>query len=231
MKLGVLLPTFRRSPQPALDAAREARAAGLDGVFAYDHLWPMGSPHRPAIAPFEVLAAVAATVPQLSVGTLVARVGLVADDVLVSQFRALSLVAPGRVIAGLGTGDHLSLGENLAYGIEVADPGARRARLAAIAATLLGDGEEVWVGAGAAATRQIAADVGATLNLFGATPREVARAAASSAVSWAGEPPVDGDGAAALAALLADLADAGATWAVLRPGTPAATLAAAAGRA
>ena len=59
MKLGVLLPTFRDGAEDALAFAGEAVDAGVDGVFAYDHLWPMGSPTRPSLAPFPLLAAVA----------------------------------------------------------------------------------------------------------------------------------------------------------------------------
>jgi len=59
VKLGVLLPTFRNGASDALAFADRAVEAGIDGLFAYDHLWPMGSPTRPSLAPFAVLAAVA----------------------------------------------------------------------------------------------------------------------------------------------------------------------------
>ena len=48
MKLGILLPLFRTDIADARAAAAEAEAVGLDGVFAYDHLWPIGHPERPA---------------------------------------------------------------------------------------------------------------------------------------------------------------------------------------
>ena len=54
VKLGVLLPTFRNGAADALAFADRAVEAGLDGLFAYDHLWPMGSPTRPSLAPFPV---------------------------------------------------------------------------------------------------------------------------------------------------------------------------------
>ena len=120
-------------------------------------------------------------------GPLVARIGLVADDVLVAQCRALRLVAGGRVVVALGTGDQLSREENLAYGVGVAAPDERRASLRAVAATLHGERSEVWIGDGAAATREVAADVGCTLNLWDRSPaEEVAGAPGGSAVSWAG---------------------------------------------
>jgi hypothetical protein len=222
VRVGILLPTFRRSPQPALEAARAALEAGLDGVFAYDHLWPMGSPDRPALAPFEVLAAVAASVGALRVGPLVARIGLVDDGVLLAQLRALRIVAGGRLIAGLGTGDRKSVDENERYGIPIGPPEARRASLRALATQLVADGTEVWIGDGAAATRAVATEVGCTLNLWDADPAAVGVACAAATVSWAGPAPtVDGafDGAAT-STLLASLERAGATWAVFTPSTP-----------
>ncbi len=44
--------------------AHRALAAGVDGVFCYDHLWPIGQPDRPALAPFPILATLAASVRQ-----------------------------------------------------------------------------------------------------------------------------------------------------------------------
>ena len=42
MKLGVLLPTFRYGADDAFAFAAHAVDAGVDGLFAYDHLWPRG---------------------------------------------------------------------------------------------------------------------------------------------------------------------------------------------
>jgi hypothetical protein len=42
MRIGVILPTFRDTPDEALETAARAEALGLDGVFCYDHVWPMG---------------------------------------------------------------------------------------------------------------------------------------------------------------------------------------------
>ena len=49
MRLGVTLPQFREDAEPALAAARRAETAGLDGVFVFDHLWPLHQPERPAL--------------------------------------------------------------------------------------------------------------------------------------------------------------------------------------
>ncbi|HEY5104725.1 MAG TPA: LLM class flavin-dependent oxidoreductase, partial [Acidimicrobiales bacterium] len=147
MKLGVLLPTFRDNADDAFTTAREAEDAQLDGVFAYDHLWPMGSPERPSLAPFPVLASVAAQCPRLFVGPLVSRVGLFSTATLVEQYLTLEALAPRRVIAALGTGDKLSAAENTAYGLVYASADTRR-ELLKETIVALAPSIEVWCGAG-----------------------------------------------------------------------------------
>lgn len=210
MKVGVLLPTFRETADDALATAEEAAALSLDGVFAYDHLWPMGQPERPALAPFPILAAVATRCPHLFVGPLVARVGLVSTDDLVRQFSTLGECAPGRVIAALGTGDRLSAGENLAYGISYPSASERQELLADTVDRLRSD-FEVWVGAGAPTTNEIARRAGATLNMWNTSATEAVARADGATWNWAGAPHDD------LATQLDDLARAGATWAILTP--------------
>ena len=194
--------------------ARRAEELGVDGVFCYDHLWPMGQPERPAIAPFPLLAAVAATTQKVTVGTLVARVGLVPDEVLISEFDALWALAPGRVVAALGTGDRLSAAENEAYGVPFAPAAERRASLRRCARALRRRGVRVWVGGGAPATVAVAEEEGVAVNLWAASPAEVAAQARRSEVTWAGPAPDRDDPDSAVAALVAEVAGAGATWAV-----------------
>ena len=210
IRVGVTLPTFREDAA-ALGFARDAEAAGLDGVFVFDHLWPMGRPDRPALAAFPLLGAVAAVTDRVVLGPLVARVGLVPDDVMVHRFLALAGLAPGRVVAGLGTGDAKSAAENHAYGVPVLDAPARRRSLAALASTLSGSGLPVWIGGGSRATVDVAVTAGVAVNLWEAGPAAVAAQAARTEVTWGGPVPADGDG---IVALLAPLAAAGATWVV-----------------
>lgn len=221
IRTGVILPTFRDTPGEALDAAREAVDAGVDGVFCYDHLWPMGQPERPALAPFPILGALAASLPPAStegggpfLGTLVARVGLVPNSVLAGQFLALAHLAPGRIIAGLGTGDHLSKAENHAYGIPFPPAAARRADMVALARSLKGEGVTVWLAGGAAGRTDEATAAGVAVNLWDADPTLVAERVGQPGgveVTWGGPPPTSND---ALRRRVGDLTRAGATWAV-----------------
>jgi alkanesulfonate monooxygenase SsuD/methylene tetrahydromethanopterin reductase-like flavin-dependent oxidoreductase (luciferase family) len=230
VRTGVILPTFRTSADEALAVARQADELGIDGVFCYDHLWPMGQPDRPALAPFPVLGAVATATARVAVGTLVARIGLVPVEVLVSEFDALSAIAPGRVVAALGTGDRLSAEENRAYGIEFAPAAERRDALRRCARALRERGVPVWIGGGAPATTALAAEEGVAVNLWDATFEEVAAQAARTEVTWAGPPPqADGSGRTPdLAARMGRLAAAGATWMVLGWPAPLEDVAAAA---
>jgi len=209
VKLGVLLPTFRHGAEDALAYAAEAADAGIDGLFAYDHLWPMGSPTRPSLAPFPLLAAVAQR-HDVVVGPLVARVGLVGTSHLVDEFLTLERVAPSRVICALGAGDNLSAAENDAYDVTRRSADERRAMMAETARALR-DTMPIWFGAGSDETNQVARDVGATINLWDATPQRVRDMTATGEVSWAGPVPDDLD------ATLSAVRDAGATWAVFAP--------------
>lgn len=210
MKLGVLLPTFRNGARDAFDVASLAVDAGLDGVFAYDHLWPMGSPARPSLAPFPLLAAIAKRHENLLVGPLVARIGLVGTQHLLAQFVTLERIAPGRVIGALGTGDKLSAPENEAYDIAVLAADRRRELLFETAAALR-TMMPVWIGAGGVATNALARELGVSLNVWDAPPERVRELTIDGEVTWAG--PGSNDVGAQLSALL----NAGATWAVFAP--------------
>lgn len=210
MKIGTLLPTFSRDVSRALHAATTAEELGVDGVFCYDHLWPLGHPGRPAISPYPLLAAVAVRTTRVMLGTLVSRVGLEGDEVLAAKLETIAALARGRVIAALGTGDAKSDDENDAFGIAHLTPDLRRRAVARVGDQLEGRVAEIWVGGGAARTNALAPANGWTLNLWAASPARVARAARKGAVSWAGELPASDDEAVAL---LAALREAGATWA------------------
>ena len=221
MRTGVVVPTFRDRPDEAFDAAAEAVAGGVDGVFCYDHIWPIGQPQRPALAPFPVLGALATLLgPRRRdgegpfIGTLVARVGLAPNKVLVAQFGALDHLAPGRVIAGLGTGDRLNEGENRAYGIPFLPAAERRAQLVELGRALAAAGLTVWIAGGDAGRTEEVRAVGAALNLWDADPALVAERSSGPdgvEVTWAGPPP---SAAPTVAERVRALHDAGATWAV-----------------
>ena len=214
MKIGITVPQFRDDPGPALAAARTADRSGLDGVFVFDHLWAIGQPGRPALSAFPLLGAMVPVTERAALGTLVARVSLFADAVLVHHFETLRrMVGDDRVIAGLGTGDKLSQPENDAFGVPYPSTDQRRAALADCCRRLREAGITTWVGGSSPATQAIARAEADALNLWGTSAEAVADIEGIS-VTWGGQ--VAGDSDVVVEHLRA-LRDAGATWAVCAP--------------
>jgi alkanesulfonate monooxygenase SsuD/methylene tetrahydromethanopterin reductase-like flavin-dependent oxidoreductase (luciferase family) len=212
MRVGTTLPQFADAADPVLVAAQRAESLGLDGVFCFDHLWPMRQPGRPALASGPLLGALVASTSTIAVGTLVARIGLLPDDVLVSVLTSLDTLSDGRLIAGIGTGDHLSRPENEAYGIPFEPAAERRARMASVAATTRDRGIPVWIGGGSPETVAVARTLSVAVNLWEGEPSQVAGLVAQGLeVTWGG---VVGETVEAATARLAEVARAGATWAV-----------------
>ena len=125
---------------------------------------------------------------------------------------SLSVISKGRMIAGIGTGDHLSRPENEAFGVPF-ESAADAARPLVTVATAVRDlGIPVWVGGGLPRTIELARALGAAVNLWEGEPLRVAELAATGIeVTWGG--PV-GASAPEAAARLGELESAGATWAV-----------------
>lgn len=212
MHIGVTLPTFSSDAAAALQAARAADTLGLHGVFVFDHLWPMGDPTCPAQSQYPVMAAVLAATKRIRVGSLVARLALLPDEVVLSSLGSLAAIGGSRLIAAIGTGDTASVDENERLGIPYRSAASRRQSVLAAAVQLADAGIECWVGAGALVTNDLARHAGATLNFWGAELDLVrSEVAKGTPVTWAGPLPKDANAAART---LKGLADAGATWAV-----------------
>ncbi len=128
-----------------------------------------------------------------------------------AEFLSLEAMAPGRLIAGLGTGDSSSAAENLAFGIPFDRPDRRRAALRQCARHVLDAGVPVWVGGGSTSTVELAVELGCAVNLWEGRPAAVAGLVPRCEVTWAG--PVVGE-VPEIAQWLAAVAGAGATWAV-----------------
>ena len=211
MKIGITLPTFEFTATAALKTARAAEEAGRDGVFAFDHLWPGTDKSRPALSLYPVLGAVAAVTHQVRIGTLVARLGLLPDGLVVESLVSLHEICDGRVLAAIGIGDSKSLAENHAFGVEWPALEDRRSSLRAVLGELRAAGIERWVGAGSPATLEIAHDAGATVNLWEVGLDRLRDEASHGPTTWAGPMPAH---PAPAAKRLVDLREAGAAWAV-----------------
>lgn len=121
-------PTTSQPWEDFLEAATHAAATGWDGVWAADHFMPAAPPaDGPMLECFTVLSAVAATVPRLRIGPLVAGNTYRHPAVLAKMAATLDHVSGGRVVLGLGAGWQQN--EHAAYGIELHDVAGRLARL------------------------------------------------------------------------------------------------------
>lgn len=187
MKVGITLPQFSADADRAINAASSAEQAGLDGVFVFDHLWPMGRPGQAALHGTTLLAACGARTQSIGLGTLVARVGLVPDLVLLRIFETLHRLAPGRLIAGMGVGDKISSGEDEAAGLARDTPAERFARVGALADQIRGLGIPAWVGGRSELARRTAAGHADAVNFWGCTAEQLAAdapLAAPAQVTW-----------------------------------------------
>ncbi len=219
MKVGLTLPQFGEDAEACIEVARQAEETGLDGVFVFDHLWAIDRPDRPALHGPSLLAALATETRRLHVGTLVARVGLVPDDLLVAGLVTLADMAGERLVAGLGVGDRLSEDENRAYGIAFPSVADRWASLGACCGRLRRLGIETWVGGLSAGTRAIGRSESDALNFWDVTPAVVAEELTrpdAVPVTWGGRMDLSG-GVGVAGTGLRSLADAGAAWAVVAP--------------
>ena len=240
MKIGISLPQFRHDAEAAVEVARRAEATGLDGVFVFDHLWPMGQRMRPALHGTTLLGALAAETDRVVLGTLVARVGLVPDAVLVHTLVTLHRMIGGRLIAALGTGDSLNREENEAYGVPFAAVADRVTSLVDCCRRLRAAGVTTWIGGRSPAVRMAAANADGWNGWGTDVPtwaKEAAGVPHGGELTWGGQVLIGRTQAEADAKLRAHgsrpglvagtvddleahidtLAAAGATWAVCAP--------------
>ncbi len=220
MKIGLTLPQFSGDAAAMVAAAQRAEAEGIDAVFAYDH-YP--KPDRPeALHGLTMLGALAVATERIAIGTLVARIGVVPDGVLISQIRtAARLAGPGRFLAGLGVGDKLSDPEDDALGITRPPLDERFARLEFVATTLRDIGVDVWIAGRSRRGAALSAAIGAARNLWEPTDQQLAEAlleAEGRPITWGAQVEVTtDDGVEQLAAKFHALHAMGVAYAVAAP--------------
>jgi alkanesulfonate monooxygenase SsuD/methylene tetrahydromethanopterin reductase-like flavin-dependent oxidoreductase (luciferase family) len=204
VKLGITLPSFQDDPETVLALAGAAESAGLDGVFAFDHLFreARDGTRRPALECTTMLGAIAAETTTIAFGPLVARAALRPPATLAAALDTLQRVGGDRLIATLGAGDTESEAENVAFGVDLPSEEARVQRLDQTLAATRGRGYPVWVGGTAFSVRLLAANRADGWNRWGGTPerfareaaavrRELEQARAAFTISWSGLVVVD----------------------------------------
>jgi len=161
LKVGLVVPTWCSPPDhlrwaDILDLAREAENAGFDSLWASDHLLlestnaelrrraggevPPGAEVLPEgyFEAFSALAALAAAVPGMELGTLVACTAYRNPGLLAKIADAIDDISGGRFILGLGAGD--SEAEHRVFGFDYEQPISRFEEALTIIRRLLREG-------------------------------------------------------------------------------------------
>jgi alkanesulfonate monooxygenase SsuD/methylene tetrahydromethanopterin reductase-like flavin-dependent oxidoreductase (luciferase family) len=125
----VLFDPFEGSWQDVRAGAIAAEAAGLDGVWLYDHL--AGSVHGASrvLECWTTLTAIAATVPRIAIGPMVLNVANRDAGTLAVMAATLQEVGAGRLLLGIGAGGGLDTpygAEQIALGRAVPGAAIRR---------------------------------------------------------------------------------------------------------
>ena len=244
MKIGYALPTFVDDPDLPIAVARRAEAAGLDGVFVYDHMWrDVPPPRRGALECFALLGAVAAETERVQLGPLVARATLRPPASLAAALDTVHRVGRGRLIAGLGAGDQQIRAENEAFGLGHGSMAERVADLVAAVRATRDRGYPVWVGGNVNRVGEAIARAdgwntwGGTIESFAVNASRVHEVAPGATRTWGGlvllgrdddhaaekaasrrvGPEVVYGGPVRVATRLQALERAGAEWAILAP--------------
>lgn len=203
VRVSVTLPQFRDDAAPMLEAARRAEYLGFDGVYVFDHLFPLGAPARPIFEGFTALGAVAAVTSRITVGTLVVRAPIRPAWTTAKAAWTAQVVSGGRLTLGIGAADSMSKAEFEAYGVPFEGAAKRidrvRATVEALHAPQLAvpgfDRPKVWVGGRSKSVRDLAAEVADGWNRWGGDPASLvaeaadirAVAARPFEVSWGGQ--------------------------------------------
>lgn len=200
------MPQFTDDPSRIITAARRAEELGLDSIWVFDHLWPLsGGEERPILEAWTTLAHLAVATETITIGTLVSRSSLRHPAVLAKMAATVADVAPGRLIVGIGSGDHMSRAENESFGLPYWSGEDRVDQLRATvevvtrflreeAVTVHGDFVQVndlmaspradptpavWVAGRSGDALEVAADLGDGWNGWGGTPERFAEDAAT----------------------------------------------------
>ncbi len=179
MRLALTLPSFVEDPEVPIEVARAAEAAGLHGVFVYDHLFRTAASGalRPALECAALLGAVAAETRSISIGTLVARATLRPPATLAASLDSALRIAGPRLLVGLGAGDEESMSEMETFGLPFGTEADRVMALRRTIRIVRDRGYPIWVGGRARHIGLIAAEGADGWNRWGVSAEVFAREA------------------------------------------------------
>ena len=181
MRVGLNLPQYEidvagaLGPEPVVAAARAAEEAGFDSVWVSDHPFvvaPDGSVSG-ALEATSLMAYVASSTSRVTMGSLVLASSMRSSEQLVAGGRALALVAPSRVVVGVGAGWYQP--EHRAFGVTLNSYGSRLASLEANLSALGSSSVTTLVGGVSQSVIDVAARLADSWNCAWDLPVEVFR--------------------------------------------------------
>jgi alkanesulfonate monooxygenase SsuD/methylene tetrahydromethanopterin reductase-like flavin-dependent oxidoreductase (luciferase family) len=180
VKVGLTLPSFTEDPEIPLRIAKEAEAAGVDGIFVYDHLFRVGAggERRPALECTALLGALATETTTIAFGPLVVRASLRPPATLAVALDTVARIAGPRLVVGMGAGDEQSRSEMETFGLPMGTETDRVTRLRASLRELRDRPYPTWVGGRARHVGLVAAEGANGWNRWGATADEFGTEAA-----------------------------------------------------
>jgi alkanesulfonate monooxygenase SsuD/methylene tetrahydromethanopterin reductase-like flavin-dependent oxidoreductase (luciferase family) len=183
VKVGLTLPSFTEDPETPLRVAAAAEAAGVDGIFVYDHLFRTGrnGEMRPALECMALLGAVAAETSRITLGTLVVRATLRPPTALAVALDTVMRIAGPRLVVGVGAGDEEARPEMETFGLPMGTEHDRVKRLRASLREIADRPYPAWVGGRARHVGLVAAESAKGWNRWGLDPDEFAVEAAEVA--------------------------------------------------
>jgi coenzyme F420-dependent glucose-6-phosphate dehydrogenase len=127
LSLGYKASAEQFPPQRLLDLAVAAERAGFDSVWTSDHFQPWRHTNRHAPNALVWLGAASQATSRVTLGTSVLTPSFRYNPAIVAQaFATLGLLAPGRVIMGVGTGESMN---EVPVGVDWPEQSERFARL------------------------------------------------------------------------------------------------------
>ena len=180
MKIGLTLPSFTEDPDVPIRVAQAAEAAGVDGIFVYDHLFRLApdGEMRPALECLALLGALAVETRTITLGTLVVRASLRPPPTLAAALDTVVRIAGPRLVVGIGAGDEESRPEMETFGLPMGTEAERVERLRAAVLELTPRSYPTWVGGRAGHVGAVAAEHANGWNRWGADVDRFGREAA-----------------------------------------------------
>src|SRR5437868_4045719 len=107
MKFGLDIGTagLHAHPRTIVELARDAEAAGWDGLFLFDGLLSRDAPDQPITEPWVTLGAIALATERLRIGPFVTPLPRRRPWTLARQTVTLDQLSNGRLVLGIGLGD------------------------------------------------------------------------------------------------------------------------------